>query len=50
LTSLQADTRNATKNLTFTLSYLANSALLSQLSGPQSTLWKPVNNDDYFSR
>lgn len=38
--TLTVDTRHATKNHTSTLSNLANSALLTQLSGPQGTLWK----------
>lgn len=40
LSSLQANTRNATKNHTFTLGYLGGSALLRQIDGSQSTVWK----------
>ncbi|MBI2925737.1 MAG: hypothetical protein HYY24_08540, partial [Verrucomicrobia bacterium] len=40
LTAIQSLTQNGTKSHTFTLSYLANSPLIAQISGPQSTLWK----------
>lgn len=40
LTSLQANTRNAAKNHTFTFGYLGNTEMLRQIDGPQSTIWK----------